>query len=87
VKRYMQRRVVDVERRIIDGTPAPVNRLRRRMQGAGVTKTASTERLNATFRERSAPLARHTLTLQHRMYLIGTVHNFCTPSTGLWPFE
>jgi transposase-like protein len=90
VKRYEQRRVVDVERRIIDGTPARVETLRRRAQGAGVINTAYIERLNATFRERLAPLARrcralarHTLTLQHGMYLIGTVYNFCTPHASL----
>jgi hypothetical protein len=47
-------------------------------------------RLNATFRERLAPLARRsralvrrTLTLRHGMYLIGTVYNFCTPHASL----
>jgi transposase-like protein len=90
VKRYMQHRVVEVERRIIDGTPARVETLRRRAQGAGVINTAYIERLNATFRERLAPLARrcralarHTRTLQHGMYLIGTVYNFCTPHASL----
>jgi hypothetical protein len=80
VKRYERRRVVDTERRIVDGTPARVGTLRRRSQGAGVSNTAYIERLNATCRERLAPLARrgralarHTLTLQHGMYLIGTV--------------
>ena len=50
------------------------------------------ERLNATFRERLASLtrrgralARRTLTLQHGMYLIGTVYNFCTPHARLPP--
>jgi hypothetical protein len=43
VKRYAQRRVVEVERRIIDGTPARVETLRRRSQGAGVINTASIE--------------------------------------------
>src|SRR5712692_2032333 len=52
VKRYAQRRVVDVERRIVDGTPARVETLRRRAQGDGVINTASIERLHATFRER-----------------------------------
>jgi transposase-like protein/IS1 family transposase len=67
VKRYAQRRVVD-----------------------GVINTAYIERLNATFRERLASLtrrgralARRTLTLQHGMYLIGTVYNFCTPHASL----
>ncbi len=90
VKRYAQRRVVDVERRIVDGTPARVETLRRRSQGDGVINTAYIERLNATFRERLASLtrrgralARHTLTLQHGMYLIGTVYNFCTPHASL----
>jgi hypothetical protein len=90
VKRYAQRRVVDVERRIVDGTPARVETLRRRAQGGGVINTAYIERLNATFRERLASLtrrgralARCTLTLQHGMYLIGTVYNFCTPHESL----
>jgi transposase-like protein len=90
VKRYAQRRVVDVEHRIVDGTPARVETLRRRSQGDGVINTAYIERLNATFRERLASLtrrgralARRTLTLQHGMYLIGTVYNFCTPHASL----
>src|SRR5574341_697988 len=90
VKRYTQRRVVDVERRSVEGTPARVETLRRRSPGAGVLNTAYSERLNATFREhlasltrRGRALARHTLTLQHGMYLIGTVYNFCTPHASL----
>jgi transposase-like protein/IS1 family transposase len=90
VKRYVQRRVVEVERRLVDGTPARVETLRRRSQGDGVINTAYIERLNATFRERLASLARrcralarHTLTLQHGMYLIATVDNFCTPHASL----
>lgn len=91
VKRYVQRRMVDVERRIVDGTPARVETLRRRSQGDGVINTAYIERLNATFRERLAALtrrgralARRTLTLQHGMYLIGTIYNFCTPHESLY---
>jgi transposase-like protein len=89
-KRYAQRRVIDIERRIVEGTPARVETLRRRSHGAGVSNTAYIERLNATFRERLASLtrrgralARHTETLQHGMYLIGTVYNFCTPHASL----
>ena len=92
VKRSERRRVVETERRIVDGTPARVETLRRRSQGDGVINTAYIERLNATFRERLASLtrrgralARRTLTLQHGMYLIGTVYNFCTPHTSLPP--
>ena len=90
VKRYERRRVIETERRILDGTPARVETLRRRSQGEGVINTADIARLNATFRERLAALtrrgramARHTLTLQHGMYLIGTVYNFCTPHASL----
>ena len=90
VKRYERRRVVETERRIVDGTPARVETLRRRSQGGGVINTAYIERLNATFRARLASLtrrgralARRTLTLQHGMYLIGTVYNFCTPHASL----
>jgi transposase-like protein len=90
VKRYAQRRVVDVERRIVEGTSARVETLRRRSHGDGVLNTAYIERLNATFRERLAALtrrgralARHPLTLHHGMYLLGTVYNFCTPHASL----
>jgi transposase-like protein/IS1 family transposase len=90
VKRYAQRCVVDVERRLVEGTPARVETLRRRSQGAGVINTAYIERLHATFRERLASLtrrgralARHTLTLRHGMYLIATIDNFCTPHESL----
>ena len=58
VKRYAPRRVVDVERRMVDGTPARVETLRRRAHGDGVIHTASSERLHATFRERLASLTR-----------------------------
>ena len=90
VKRYAQRCVVAVERRIVDGTLARVETLRRRAQGTGVINTASIERLNATFRARlvsltrkGRALARQLPTLQHGMYLIGTVYNFCTPHESL----
>jgi hypothetical protein len=90
VKRYAQRRMVEVERRLVDGTPAHVEMLRRRSQGDGVLNTADIERLNATFRERLAPLARrcralarHTLTLHEGMFLVGTVDNCCTPHERL----
>ena len=90
VKQYAQRRVVDIERRIVDGTPTRVETLRHRSHGDGVINTAYIERLNATFRERLAALirrgralARRPLTLQHGMYLIGTVYNFCTPHASL----
>ena len=90
VKRYAQRCVVAVARRIVDGPPARVETLRRRSQGDGVINTAYSERLHATFRERLASLtrrgralARHTLTLRHGMDLMGTLYNFGTPHASL----
>jgi transposase-like protein len=90
VKRYAQRRGVEVERRIIAGTPARVETLRRRSQGAGGINPADIERLNATCRERLASrtrrgraLARCTPPLPHGMYLLGTVYNFCTSHASL----
>ena len=90
VKRYERRRVVETDRRLVDGTPTRVETLRRRSQGHGVINTAYIERLNATFRERLAPLARRcralarqTLTLHEGMFLVGTVYNFCTPHESL----
>jgi transposase-like protein len=90
IKRYERRRVVEIERCIVDGTPARVETLRRRAQGDGVINTAYIERLNATFRERLAPLARrcralarHTLTLHEGMVVVGTVYNVCTPHASL----
>lgn len=56
----------------------------------GGINTAYIERLHATCRERLAALtrrgralARHTLTLRHGMYLIGTIYNFGTPHESL----
>jgi transposase-like protein/IS1 family transposase len=91
VKLYVQRRVAGVERRIVAGTAAQIEKLRRCSQGGpGVINTAYIERLNATFRERLAALtrrgralARCTATVPAGMYLIGTVYNFCTYHTSL----
>jgi hypothetical protein len=90
VQRDAQRRVVAVERRIVDGTPARVETLRRRSHGDGVLNTADIERRNATFRERLASLtrrgralARRPLTRHHGMDLLGTVDTFCTPHASL----
>jgi IS1 family transposase len=90
VKRDERRRVVATEHRMVDGTPAGVETLRRRSQGDGVINTAYIERLNAPCRARLAPrarrcraLARQTLTLHEGMCVVGTVYNFCTPHESL----
>jgi transposase-like protein len=85
IKRYAQRRVVSVERRIVQGSAAVVARLLRATQNGGVLNTAFIERLIATFRSRLALLVRRTRHLARKMdwveeavYLIGCVYNFCT---------
>ena len=90
VKRDVQRRVVDIERPIVDGTPTRVETLRRRSHGHGVSHTADIERLQATFRERLASLtrrgsalARRPLTRPHGMDLIGSVDHCCTYPASL----
>jgi hypothetical protein len=89
-KRAPRRRVGATDRRMLDGPPARVEPLRRRSPGDGVINTADIERLNATCRERLAPLARRcralardTLTLHEGMVLVGTVYHFCTPHASL----
>jgi transposase-like protein len=90
IKRYEQRRVVGVERRVQHGKAEQVEKARAACSGHGVINTAYIERLNATFRERLAPLARRTRalarttrTLEAGMWLVGTVYNFCTPHESL----
>src|SRR5215212_10302969 len=92
VKRYAQRRVVEVERRVVHGAEAAVAATLCATQGAAtaVITTASIERLNATFRARLASLARRTRAGVHRrdtleagMWLLGTAYNFCHPHRSL----
>jgi transposase-like protein len=74
-----------VQRRIVQGCPHMIVRLLEISQRAlGVINTAYIERLNATFRQRLAPLARRTRqlaqqegTLQAGMYIVGCFYNFC----------
>jgi len=79
-----------VQRRIVQGASTAVSRLLTVSQGVGVINTAFIERLNATFRQRLACLARRsralprsTDTLSAAMFLLGTVYNFCTDHQSL----
>jgi transposase-like protein/IS1 family transposase len=90
VKRYENRHIVEVERRVVHGRAAQVEKARAASAGAGVINTAYIERLNGTFRERLASLARRTRGLARRvtrleagMWLVGAVYNFCTPHESL----
>lgn len=85
VKQYAGKRVVAIQRRLVQGTTTQVQALLQRTQGGGTINTAYIERLNATFRtciaalvRRGRALARQTSTLHRSMYLVGCVYNFCT---------
>lgn len=85
VKQYAGKRVIAIQRRLVQGTMGQVQALLQRTQGGGTINTAYIERLNATFRSRIAALvrrgralARQTATLHDSMYLVGSVYNFCT---------
>jgi len=76
--------ILYVERRIVQGAKDMVESLIQKTQGKGVINTAFIERLNATFRQRIAPLARRSRNLAQQaetlvagMYLVGCFYNFC----------
>jgi transposase-like protein len=76
--------VLNVERRILQGAKDRIESLIQKTQGKGVINTAFIERLNATFRQRIAPLARRSRNLAQQaetlvagMYLVGCFYNFC----------
>jgi transposase-like protein len=84
VKRYVHRRVVSVERRVVRGTSEAVATVLAATGGGTDINTAYIERLNATFRASLVPLVRrgraiaHTETLLTRgMWLVGCAYNFC----------
>jgi transposase-like protein len=84
VKRYVQRRVVRVDRRVVRGTEAAIAVvLTATHSGTGIN-TADIERLNATFRASLAPLVRRGRAIAHTeaaltagMWLVGGAYNFC----------
>jgi hypothetical protein len=76
---------LEIERRIVQGCPRQVNRLRQAtQQAAGVINTAYIERLNATFRlrlccltRRTRALARQPETLTAGLFIVGCFYNLC----------
>jgi transposase-like protein/IS1 family transposase len=85
VKQYAGKRVVGVQRRVVQGARHTILALLQGTQGGGTINTAFIERLNATFRSRLAALVRRGRALTRQLptlsagiYLIGTVYNFCT---------
>ncbi len=92
VKRYARRRVIGVAHRVVQGPATAVQARLAGTQGkaTAVINTAYSERLNATFRARLAPLARRTraaarqaATVEAGMWLVGTAYNFCWPHRSL----
>jgi IS1 family transposase len=84
IKHPQRKRVVEITRRMTQGTLERAQELLALSKGGSVLNTACIERLNATFRERLASLTRrcryaaHRLeTLETGMYLIGCVYNWC----------
>ena len=84
VKQRTQRQLT-IQRRVVQGCPEMIKRLIRLSQGQGGINTAFIERLNATFRQRLACLARRSRALARQpetllagRYVLGCVYNFCT---------
>jgi transposase-like protein len=103
VKRYVRRRVVSVERRVVRGSrKAIAGVLSTTESGTGIN-TAYIERLNATFRASLAPLVRRGRALAHTeavlaagMWLVGCAYNFCwlheslrvaAPAEAYWKWQ
>lgn len=81
---------LEIARRIVQGSEPCVLALLQRSQGGGTINTAYIERLNATFRQRLASLARRTrclaqqtATLSAGMYVVGCFYNFCDEHASL----
>lgn len=90
VKSHQGRRLVDVTRRVVFGTPEAVADAIARTKGGTQINTAYIERLNATFRAALAPLTRRGRRLAHGaallrsgMWLVGSAYNFCWPHESL----
>jgi IS1 family transposase len=86
IKRTEKRRVVEVTRRMAQGTLEAAQKLLVQSQGGTVLNTAFIERLNGTMRQRLASLtrkcrhaARRVTTLEMGMYLLGCTYNLCWP--------
>jgi transposase-like protein/IS1 family transposase len=86
IKRTVKKRVVEVMRRMAQGTLEQAQKLLSQSQGGSVLNTAFIERLNGTMRERLASLtrkcrhaARRLEALETGMYLLGCTYNFCWP--------
>ncbi len=92
IKRTKKKRVVEVIRRMAQGTLEQAQKLLQESQGGSVLNTAFIERLNGTIRQRLASLtrkcrhaARRLEALEAGMYLLGCTYNFCWPVRTVLP--
>jgi transposase-like protein len=84
VVKQRREKVLTIQRRIAQGCELMIERLLHITQNGGVINTAYIERLNATFRQRLAWLARRTRnlaqqpeTLMAGMFILGCMYNLC----------
>jgi transposase-like protein/IS1 family transposase len=86
IKRTQKKRVVEVTRKLVQGTLDQAQALLSASQGGTVLNTAFIERLNGTIRQRLASLtrkcrhaARRLAALESGMWLLGCSYNLCWP--------
>jgi transposase-like protein/IS1 family transposase len=86
IKRTEKKRVVEVTRKLAQGTLKQAQALLVASQGGTMLNTAFIERLNGTMRQRLASLtrkcrhaARRLAALESGMWLLGCTYNFCWP--------
>jgi transposase-like protein/IS1 family transposase len=86
IKRTEKKRVVEITRKMVQGTLEQAQALLASSLGGTVLNTAFIERLNGTMRQRLASLtrkcrhtARRLAALESGMWLLGCTYNFCWP--------
>jgi len=86
IKRTEKKRVVEITRKMVQGTLEQAQVLLSASHGGTVLNTAFIERLNGTIRQRLASLtrkcrhaARRLATLESGMWLLGCTYNLCWP--------
>ncbi len=86
IKRTAKKRVVEITRKLVQGTLEQAQALLSASHGGTVLNTAFIERLNGTMRQRLASLtrkcrhaARRLAALESGMWLLGCTYNLCWP--------
>jgi IS1 family transposase len=86
IKKTAKKRVVEVIRRMVQGTPEQAEKVLSHTMGGKELNTAFIERFNGTLRERMASLTRRcrhavrrVAALEAGMWLVGCTYNWCWP--------